>query len=143
VTSVNETRGQAITYNGEYIEALYFSTSNGKTETSATVWGGELPYLRSVESKYDYNSPQYYDVSYMSYPVSLKLLSISKEDLTKIDVIDQSEIDNKQVVLVNLYSYSNACKRMIEYGNTIEVISPDLLRNYIINHAKDIINIYS
>ena len=32
--AVYSTKGEYLTYNGEYIEAMYHSTSNGKTESS-------------------------------------------------------------------------------------------------------------
>ncbi|GAX89634.1 stage II sporulation protein D [Effusibacillus lacus] len=51
--AVNETRGQILSYNGEPIDALFFSASNGKTENSQDYWGRPLPYLRSVDSPWD------------------------------------------------------------------------------------------
>ena len=51
--AVNETEGMVLTYNGNYIEAVYHSTSNGMTESSVNVWGNYYPYLVSVSSKYD------------------------------------------------------------------------------------------
>lgn len=48
--AVNETKGQVLTYNGELIEATYFSCSGGKTEDAEAVWGADVPYLQSVES---------------------------------------------------------------------------------------------
>ncbi|MBR3942524.1 MAG: SpoIID/LytB domain-containing protein [Clostridia bacterium] len=51
--AVQETAGQVIEYNGELIEALYFSTSvNHKTFNSEHVWGGKVPYLVSVPDTY-------------------------------------------------------------------------------------------
>ena len=51
--AVYATRGEYLTYKGNYIEALYFSTSNGKTEDSVYVWGNSHPYLKSVDCKWD------------------------------------------------------------------------------------------
>lgn len=51
--AVYATRGEYLTYKGNYIEALYFSTSNGKTEDSVYVWGNSHPYLKSVNCKWD------------------------------------------------------------------------------------------
>jgi len=48
--AVSTTEGEVITYNGELINAFFHANSGGKTETSANVWGGELPYLQSVET---------------------------------------------------------------------------------------------
>ncbi len=76
------------------------------------------------------------------YPVNLRLLSITKAELSNMDVIEQLQPNKKDIILVNLYTYDNACKRIIEYGNTVEVLSPEPLRNFVISNAKDIINIY-
>ena len=57
--AVNETKGHIITYNGEPILPLYFSTSSGKTENSEEVFSTEYPYLRSVDSPYDKYAPKY------------------------------------------------------------------------------------
>lgn len=57
--AVQATRNQIITYNGAPITATFFSTSNGFTENSEDYWQNEIPYLRSVESPWDKNSPRY------------------------------------------------------------------------------------
>lgn len=58
--AVDETKGQIITYDGEPIEAVFFSTSNGYTENSEDYWGQPVPYLRSVASPWDKaQSPRY------------------------------------------------------------------------------------
>jgi stage II sporulation protein D len=46
--AVLETRGIVATYNGEPIDALYTSTSGGRTESSEYVFGAPQPYLKSV-----------------------------------------------------------------------------------------------
>ena len=51
--AVVETKGEYLTYNGEVIEALFFSTSVGKTENSEEIFSKKLPYLRSVDSSWD------------------------------------------------------------------------------------------
>lgn len=50
---VNETENEYLTYNGEVIDALFFSTSNGYTEDSSLVFNLDLPYLVSVKSSWD------------------------------------------------------------------------------------------
>lgn len=51
--AVRNTRGLIIAYEGQPIDALYFSTSNGYTENSEDVFPFKLPYLRSVDSPWD------------------------------------------------------------------------------------------
>ncbi len=51
--------GKVITYDGELITAAYHAISSGKTESAAVVWGGNIPYLVSVNSAGDRLSPEY------------------------------------------------------------------------------------
>lgn len=57
--AVEATGGYVITYEGELIEATYFSCSGGTTEDAAEVWGTEYPYLKSVSSPGEENALQY------------------------------------------------------------------------------------
>jgi stage II sporulation protein D len=57
--AVRATSGQILTYNGEPIQATFFSTSNGYTENSEDYWPAALPYLRSVPSPWDKSSPKF------------------------------------------------------------------------------------
>ncbi len=55
--AVEETKGESLRYEGNYIEALFHSTSGGRTENAEDYFETALPYLRSVESPYEENSP--------------------------------------------------------------------------------------
>ncbi|MEG2348158.1 MAG: stage II sporulation protein D [Clostridia bacterium] len=57
--AVDTTNSEYITYAGNYIDALYFSCSNGKTEDSINVWGNSFSYLKSVDSSFDKNATNY------------------------------------------------------------------------------------
>ncbi|MBD3920789.1 stage II sporulation protein D [Paenibacillus sp. PR3] len=58
--AVEETSGEVLTYQGEPIEAAFFSTSNGYTENVEDYWQLSLPYLKSVASPWDEKiSPRY------------------------------------------------------------------------------------
>lgn len=50
---VNETSLEYLAYDGEVIDAMFFSTSNGYTETASMVFNVDLPYLQSVKSSWD------------------------------------------------------------------------------------------
>ncbi len=50
---VKSVEGLVCTYNGEVINAVFTASTAGCTADSANVWGGSLPYLTSVDSKYD------------------------------------------------------------------------------------------
>jgi len=48
--ATEETAGDIVLYEDELISAMFFSTSNGKTETAKNYSGNDIPYLQSVES---------------------------------------------------------------------------------------------
>lgn len=58
-SAVKAVLGQRLTYNGELILSVYHDISSGRTESAANVWGGDYPYLVSVESAGDVLSPDY------------------------------------------------------------------------------------
>ncbi|BDG49090.1 stage II sporulation protein D [Parageobacillus sp. KH3-4] len=64
--AVQATRGQILTYGNRPIEASFFSTSNGFTENSEAYWENEFPYLKSVASPWDEQSPKFYHRKVMS-----------------------------------------------------------------------------
>ena len=100
---VVETMGECIFYNNEIIDALFFSTSVGYTENSEAVFSECLPYLRSVESKWDMDSPSYESEKSFSKQEFCNMLNtdcsnliievLSKTDTGKIDKI---KINNKE-----------------------------------------------
>ncbi len=51
--AVNETSMEYLEYNGEIANTMFFSTSNGYTEDSQVVFSEDIPYLKSVDSKWD------------------------------------------------------------------------------------------
>src|SRR5574344_1800302 len=57
--AVSETSGEYLVYNNKVIEAFFFSTSNGYTENSKDVFGISQPYLKSVSSVWDIDSPSF------------------------------------------------------------------------------------
>ena len=80
--AVEETKDEVITYNGEVISAVFHSTSSGRTENSKDVWGGERPYLVSVESEGDLSSPKYKSEKEISLDEFKK---IAKDNIEGVD----------------------------------------------------------
>ncbi len=48
--AVDAAEPYALVYEDELIEAVYFSSSGGRTEAAVAVWGADFPYLQSVDS---------------------------------------------------------------------------------------------
>ena len=59
--AVEATAGQVLTYDGQLIEATYFSCSGGSTEDAVAVWGNEYPYLTAVDSPGEEQAAHYTD----------------------------------------------------------------------------------
>ena len=60
-SAVQETAGLCLYYDGELIEATYFSCSGGRTEDAVAVWGTAFPYLQSVDSPGEENAAHFTD----------------------------------------------------------------------------------
>jgi len=63
---VLSTDGQVLTYEGNLIEATYFSCSGGVTEDAVAVWGTDVPYLQSVVSPGEEYAAHYTDTETFS-----------------------------------------------------------------------------
>lgn len=59
--AVLDTAGFVLTYEGELIEATYFSCSGGMTEDALAVWGSDIPYLQAKESLGEEEATYYTD----------------------------------------------------------------------------------
>lgn len=59
-TAVSETDGQIITYDGQPIQAVFFSSAAGRTEDAVAVWGNSVPYLVGVDSPEGESVPNYH-----------------------------------------------------------------------------------
>lgn len=86
--AVNDTKGEYLTYNGNYIEAVYHSTSNGVTESSSNVWGNYYPYLVSVDSEYDNLNPSYEMNKDLSYDELSKIFGFTVDKETTLEVLN-------------------------------------------------------
>ncbi len=72
--AVEATRGMVLTYQGKLIDPVYHANGGGRTESAAAVWGRDLPYLQSVPSPWDQDSPRYQaDLSFSLAELDRKL----------------------------------------------------------------------
>lgn len=59
-TAVNNTKNLIIVYENSVVNPVFHSNSGGRTENSEDVWtGGQVAYLRSVESRGEEDNPEY------------------------------------------------------------------------------------
>lgn len=60
--AVVATQGEVLLYDGELIEATYFSCSGGSTEDAVAVWGTDVPYLKATSSPGEERATHYTDI---------------------------------------------------------------------------------
>lgn len=88
--AVNSTKGMYLTYNGEIIEAMYHSTSNGQTENAEYVWGNAFPYLVSVESTYDTGNSTFKSTKFISYNELSQKFGFEINENTEINILSKT-----------------------------------------------------
>jgi stage II sporulation protein D len=93
--AVQATDGQILTYDDEPIEATFFSTSNGFTENSEDYWSNNIPYLRSVKSPWDKNSPKYTEQKIIPVSEFEKKLGVKLSDRNEVGKITQKTEGNR------------------------------------------------
>ncbi|MCT4509083.1 MAG: stage II sporulation protein D [Tepidibacter sp.] len=94
--AVDDTKGMVLMFEARTIQPLYHSTSGGKTENSEEVFSSSLPYLRSVDSPYEQESPKFranMKISKNDFINKFKGIGIVlSDDIDKdIEVISRSE----------------------------------------------------
>lgn len=91
--AVNATKGKVLKYNGQYIEALYFSMSNGKTELPSYVWSTNYPYLQVVSSSWDANLSAATYTTTMTYAKLSSKLGVTVDQNSEIKVLSKTAGD--------------------------------------------------
>ena len=104
--AVENTNGEYLSYNGNYIEALYHSTNNGKTESSLDVFGNYYPYLISVSSEYDKNASSYLRTINMSLDTISNKLGLSLNNDSVINILSYTDGGNIKEININGNNFS-------------------------------------
>lgn len=103
-SAVKETHGEIITYQNEPIRAVFHSSNSGRTENAKDVWGGEFPYLVSVESSGENLSPKYETEYTTTYENFVNVFSKSYPDIDKSKFIDAiTYTDGGSVDYINIF----------------------------------------
>lgn len=78
--AIIETQGEAMTYDGEYIEAYYHRVSSGETVSAEELLGRTVPYLVSVDSGFDVEAKDY-----------MNLIMIDQEEVQELSILEATE----------------------------------------------------
>lgn len=112
--SVLQTLGEYLTYGGEIIESFFFSTSTGYTENSEDVFSEKLPYLRSVQSKWDQKSPVFIDQKKMTKSTFLSALNLNNIDKIEVTVLSKTTTGRVKKIKINGVEFSgkDVCSKL-------------------------------
>lgn len=121
--AVLSTAGVIMTYNMQAIEPLYHSTSGGRTENSEDVFVSALPYLRSVSSPYEEDSPVLVDSRTMSIKDFIAALRKGHPELfvkenslaSEISILDRSDGGNiKRIRIGNTELSGSELRKLLQ-----------------------------
>ncbi|MBR6821206.1 MAG: stage II sporulation protein D [Bacilli bacterium] len=98
--AVTATKGLIMYYNNEPIKAYYFSTSNGYTASSISVFNEQRDYLTSVESPFDQDNSNTIEISKQDFcnklDISCNEISITNIIKDNSNRISKITINNKE-----------------------------------------------
>lgn len=119
-SAVLETKGLYLSYNNDYADAVYHSTSNGNTEDAVYVWGNSVPYLKSVSSEYDNTNKNYNSIITLTYNEISNKLKNSIDSNTKFNIISRTSGNRVKEIEINGTTYSG-----VEFRKLLNLRSAD------------------
>ena len=124
--AIDETRGEILIDQGKPIAAYYHATCGGETENVENVWGGRLPYLKSVRCKYCKDSPHYE----WEKELSLSEISnaLSRKGISEIESIEVYKRSNTGRV-VKLVIEDEFGKHIISGNQFRMALGPNVIRS--------------
>lgn len=123
-TAVVETKGEYLSYNGQIVEALFFSTSSGYTENSEEIFKNKVEYLRSVKSDWDKISKYYnYTVSF-NRKEFFNLLNLNYSDKLNVEILSKTSTGRPKEVKINGVSLTakEICSKLKLRSTYFEII---------------------
>ena len=99
--AVTETAYEYVIYDGKIAETLFFSTSTGYTENSEEIFVSKVPYLRSVESKWDNISPVFNEENKYQLDKFLKQLNLKVSDQLNVKITSKTKGGRIKKIVIN------------------------------------------
>lgn len=121
--AVNETIDECLTYDDKVIDALFFSTSNGYTEDADLVFNLNLPYLKSVESKWDEKeSSAFSTTTVIPLTKFYEKLNLKYNKELKVEIIKRSPTNRVLELKINNQKFTGK-----DLYNTLSLRSTDFV----------------
>ena len=103
---VKDTKGQYLEYNGEIAQTMYFSTSTGVKENCKEIFGNDVPYLTSVDSKWDNISPLYETSQEYNINEFFQKLNLPYSNVLNISYIKRTSTGRNIKLMINNNIYN-------------------------------------
>ena len=103
---VKDTKGQYLEYNGEIAQTMYFSTSTGVTENCKEIFWNDVPYLTSVDSKWDNISPLYETSQEYNINEFFQKLNLPYSNVLNISYIKRTSTGRNIKLMINNNIYN-------------------------------------
>ena len=126
--AVAETAGIVLTYEGELIEATYFSCSGGKTEDAVAVWGEHIPYLQAVDSPGEEAAEKYWARKYISAAAFSAALErqLGGKPAQWLGAVEYTDGGGVATMVIGGVRYTGTeLRRLLELDSTAFVMHPD------------------
>lgn len=118
--AVIATKGEVLKYNGDFIEAVYHSTSNGQTEDASNVWGNSFPYLTVVDSSLDKSVKTYENTTFISYDKLSNILGFTVDFSTEFSILERNLSSRVSLIRVGASVYDG-----VRFRNLLSLRSAD------------------
>lgn len=101
--AVDVTSGEYIYYNGETIDATFFSTSGGATANSEDVWSSPVPYLQSVPDLLELEpEKEPWIMTFTNAAIKSKLSAQGQNIGTVSNIVEESRTDSGFLNSINI-----------------------------------------
>ena len=134
--AVLETQGEYLTYQGEIVQAFFFSTSTGYTENCEEVFQESLPYLKSVKSDWEKDvSPVFEDSKTFTIEEFYQILNLDANSNFSVQVTKRTSTGRVKTLNINGkdFNATDVTKALGLRSSFFEIQKND---NQIIIHTK-------
>ncbi len=141
--AVDETRDMVVTYNGTLAETVFSASTGGRTEDVVNVWGNSIPYLKSVEDKYESGKSYNYNwtMKFTADELSTKLKSYGLGTVTGIEITKCSEAGRPIEMVITgtlkpdgVIITKDRCRTFLSLPSQMYTISSDASINVEVNN---------
>lgn len=126
--TVSSVKNLTIKYKGNYIDAVYYSTSNGYTEDAVNVWGNDIPYLKRVESTWDIKTSNYLKEEILTLETFNLKLNSNVSNNSDIQILSHNDSNRVSKIKINEKIYTG-----VEFRTLLGLRSTDFDINIVDN----------